>query len=338
MGAFWISRGQTISTLSEMVGYKTGLALNRSQILRHLSRQDSPFGGRDSDGLRLRSEEFEDLLSRLLYAVGSVSSPISMPPGIAMMHRYKHDPELLQLSGDVASLFLELWPAIMDEAVRAGKKMIDPAPYVKAAETRFGIAGARMAIEFVSFLTEHQQHSPWQRIKHFDLDDVRALDDLFRSENLESQSGEFFDQRFVDYLGRNFDEVDDMHWRQFEGLTAEFFDRLGFAVRLGPGRSDGGVDIRVWPREADETKPPAMLIQCKRQKAAVPQIVVKALYADVVHEGANAGLIVTTSRLEKGAVKVASARSYPISEANRDTLKIWLDALKSPGNGVYMGW
>ena len=52
----------------------------------------------------------------------------------------------------------------------------------------------------------------------------------------------------------------------------------------------------------------AFWCQCKRQKEKVGKVVVKALWADVQHEKASPGLIVTTSRLSPGAKEVCAAR------------------------------
>jgi restriction system protein len=90
-----------------------------------------------------------------------------------------------------------------------------------------------------------------------------------------------------------------------------------FSVRQ---RDDGNIDVRVWPRDADRARPPTILIQCKRQKQKVGKVVIKALYADILDENASSGLIVTTSALSPGAVKVCSARSYPIEQARREHL------------------
>jgi restriction system protein len=46
-------------------------------------------------------------------------------------------------------------------------------------------------------------------------------------------------------------------------------------------------------------------------------------------------MIVTFSYLSPGAREVCSARTYPISEVNRDTLKLWLGELRSPGKGTF---
>jgi restriction system protein len=61
---------------------------------------------------------------------------------------------------------------------------------------------------------------------------------------------------------------------------------------------------------------------------------VKALYADVLHEKAASGLLVTTSSLSPGARKVCEARSYPVKEADRKTIQRWLEEMRKPGAGV----
>ncbi len=91
--------------------------------------------------------------------------------------------------------------------------------------------------------------------------DVQELGALFRTEGLQTQYGKFFDQRFVDYLHRNFDEIGDIHWRQFESLCAEFFHQIGFEVELGPGRNDNGIDVRAWAKNSSDDSPPVMIVQ-----------------------------------------------------------------------------
>jgi restriction system protein len=150
--------------------------------------------------------------------------------------------------------------------------------------------------------------------------------------------GSFFDQRFINYLSANFEKIGEIHWRQFEALAAEFFVRSGYEVDSGPGRIDGGIDIRVWKAKSLATDPPAMLVQCKRQKEKIGKVIVKALWADVVDEGASSGLIVTSSTLSPGADTVRRARSYPIHVAARATLRSWVEQLRNPGKGIFFGW
>ena len=116
-----------------------------------------------------------------------------------------------------------------------------------------------------------------------------------------------------------------MYWRNFERLTAEYFDRNGYAVTLGPGSKDGGVDIRLWPKDSDKTLPPLMLIQCKRYKqgSLVDVEYVKALWSDVDFEGAQSGLIATTARISPDGKRVCEARKYPLAFAENEAVKGW---------------
>jgi len=155
-----------------------------------------------------------------------------------------------------------------------------------------------LEIYFYSGFTQNFRRIAWV--------DTIALADLFRSESLDTYYGAFFDQRFIDYLYSNFDEIDSMNWRKFEGFTAEFFKRSGFAVEIGPGRNDDNVDVRVWPIENEKYLPPTLLVQCKRQKEKVEKVVVKALYADILDAKAQSGLIVTTSMLSPGAETICT--------------------------------
>ena len=99
------------------------------------------------------------------------------------------------------------------------------------------------------------------------------------------------------------------------------------------------MDIRLWPNDVDGSspKPAVTLVQCKRERRKVGKSVVKALWADVIHEDAESGLIVTSSSFLPGARKTSVARGYLIDEANRDSLREWIQAMRTPGTGVFLG-
>jgi restriction system protein len=191
--------------------------------------------------------------------------------------------------------------------------------------------GKSMIAEMQQLGAEVERRSPWST-SEFMYQDVANLEDLFRSEHLKVEQGTFLDQRFIDYLERNFSEIDKMHWRQFENLKAEYFTREGWNVVLGPGRADGGVDARVFSPE----DPLVILVQCKRQQETVGKTVVKALHVDVAYEGARGGLVVTTNRLSLGARSVIRARKYPIEEADRERVREWLTAMRTPDAGAFL--
>lgn len=79
-----------------------------------------------------------------------------------------------------------------------------------------------------------------------------------------------------------------------------------------------------------------LLVQCKRTAARVDKVVVKALAADVMFEGAARGLVATTSSWSPGARSTVQARGYPVDEANRDTIRGWLRSLRTVGAGPWM--
>lgn len=336
MGALWFLGREFVPVLSETVGYKSGLALSAEQlqeIVESLGLGGSWPDEKDS-WYRIRSEAYEELFAGVLGHLGvglprRVFSPLS-----DVYHRAKRDPELRAAYDALTPIYVQ-WLGSATASATPGDK-IDPRPFLIEAE-RCGEPGIRIAKDLLRTTNAHLEQSPWGGIRRVEWRDVRELDELFRSERLESAHGEYFDQRFVDFLAVNFDDVDKINWRQFEGLAAEFFSRVGFQIELGPGRADGGVDIRLWPDDSTRALPPTVLVQCKREKRRIANTIVKALWADVEHEEAASGLIVTTSSFSPSAREVRTARGYSVGEADRDTLRRWIEAMRTPGTGVILG-
>jgi hypothetical protein len=154
-------------------------------------------------------------------------------------------------------------------------------------------------------------------------DGAIPLSRLFDAELKEPETDGYLDQRFLDYLAAREEHLDRIHWRNFERLCAEFFRRAGFQVVLGPGRRDGGVDIRVWNAEDDPA--PFLLVQRKRYDSGrlVGIETVKALWSDVDFEGADGGLLATTSRITPEGKRLADARSYPLRFAEHARVREW---------------
>ena len=337
MGGFIASSMAIAGYLGEMVGYKAGLALTREDLAEHLC--DTPdvrdvVRMEEDLPVHLRSEEFETAVNGLLYRVGNVPTPDPLPPGIAVRRRFAGDPTHSQILDEVLTRYL----ALLDYTIANTQHgtPLDPSQLLETVAAEFGEPGLNIAIALIDGIVLQLHTSPWAPQRWFDWDDTAELQGLFTDASLETQYGKFFDQRFVDYLARNFGRIDEIHWRKFEGLTGEFFSQAGFQVEMGPGSNDDGVDVRVWAPEDDVTKPPLILVQCKRQKAKVQKMVVKALWADVEHEKARSGLIVTTSVLAPGSHSVRRARGYPIGTVEREKLKHWLEQLRSPGTGTFL--
>ncbi len=328
MGGFTMSNQAILDRLLEMVGFKAGLTLTQARLMDLISRMHPHIAAQLSvpDGAtRLSSVEHLELTAALLHAVGACDVPKPVFVQLDVERTFRDDPVAASLVAPIAEAFAA-YTATEDAFLSPGGAN-GVNPFLVEMHDRYSDRGADVALAFLRLQIQAQQ----QHIADFrttDWIDQRDLEDLFASERLEAQYGRFFDQRFINYLRSNFEAIDEIHWRQLEAVTAEHFARQGFEVELGPGRGDGGVDVRVFPKGGEADRPPLILVQCKRQQAQVEALVVKALHADVVHEKARSGLIVTTSRLSRGAQVVRTARAYPIQAAERENLRIWLMAMR----------
>ncbi|RSK53661.1 restriction endonuclease [Bacillus canaveralius] len=232
--------------------------------------------------------------------------------------------------------FITFLERTVPKNIASKQKSINPVPYIKKTKKKFGLTGVKMALEIMEGFNADLHKSPWGQIRNIYWVDIAQLKDLFKSESLETLCGKFIDQRYIDFLSHNFDSIGDINWRKFEGLTCEFFEKQGYYVEIGDGRDDDGIDARVWLKENDMSGPPTIIIQCKRHKAKIEKMVVKSLWADIQEYKAESGLIVTTSLLSPGAEKVCTARNYPITQANRETLERWINVMRSPYKGVFL--
>ncbi|MBV7518926.1 restriction endonuclease [Ensifer sp. ENS12] len=320
------------SALSEDAGSRSGFALTEAEMLAHLPKGHHLREGLEGDvAMRVGSDDYADTVGDLLHALGAVDQPGTPTLGI----------RLLQLLGRDWREFATLDEMMEIEAVGShylrlrNTNNADQAAVL--AELKTMVAGKPGVWDALrEAMTYHLAFSPYFT-RSLTQPDPIALDALFASEKLPAEPECYFDQRFINYLANQPERLKDIHWRQFEGLTAEWFQRAGYSVELGPGRNDGSIDVRLWNADAAPGTPPAVIVQCKRQTRKVERVVVKALYADILEERADTGLVVTTSDISPGAASDVSARAYPITTANRTQVKAWIEAMRKPEAGVIAG-
>jgi len=327
--------GELADSLSETAGYKAGLALSIEELCEHLSGTEYPDTIRSSEkyGASLRSEEYEILFYKLLYNIGYTAEEYDGDyTGAKYFHKYRHT-ALEQWAG-VTNLFVEIWPKLVEATLASGSKSVDPSPFMRAAFDKYGRLGLDMAMERLDVLEKALNLNPHSIQRYVEWHSPVQLESLFKGTKDKPEFGRFIDQRYIDYLCKNDDRIGAIHWRKFEEFTAEFFHREGYTVELGPGSNDDGVDVRIWKDGQTTTENPHCLVQCKRQRDKVERVVVKGLFADVSFEGADLGLVVTTSELSPGARSTISARGYPIQEIERKGLAEWLRKLRTPGTGI----
>jgi hypothetical protein len=316
-------RGSFISILVELTGLKSGLAIGDLELCNVLDEAFDNVGeatllisptskwwfGPPGEHVVIRAEELQENFTNVLYGVGAI--PDRMDPNGLLVAHVKE--QIQKKTG-----------------VHPTKRDV----YAGAMTLQRKIMQNDCCEDSAAFLVEYRRRDilsdclPEQRT----WDGQLNLNDLFQSESIPSTTteGQYFDQRYIDYLSRRVGQIEKIHWRQFEYLTAEFFSRNGYKVKVTPARGDGGIDV-VALRESAPLGPELVLIQCKRHASSNEVTInsVKALWTDIQDQNATKGVIATTGYLEKGAREFCEARQYRIQSAERNNIQSWIDSMSS---------
>ena len=332
MGAIWTSGDQLTGELIELVGYKLGLAISGGELRSALARADVDTTFADQRVIRLRSEEYEELAAVTLAQFGDVDAL----PGSLLIQPVMQslNPKDIPFAQQVLDKALPMLGTTI-QATASGETL-DTTSIEARLGRAFGPQGIDIFRRLLTAIAARQRQDPLSHVRRHEWPDLISLGELFLTEQTTASLGSFFDQRLIDYLQANFEDIDAVNWRRFEALTAEFFDRLGMVVELGPGRRDDKIDVRAWSNSETRAGQATIVIQCKRERRRIDKAVIKALAADVEYEGAELGLLVTTSSLAPSARSVVKTRGYPILEADRDAVHRWIKLMRTPGVGDWM--
>ncbi|WP_392463940.1 restriction endonuclease [Aeromonas dhakensis] len=334
MGSISFSKGDFADHLHELLGYKSGVAASIEYMCDFLT--GTPYAddiiNSEKYGIRIRSEDYESLYYELLHKVGATPRKLSGQFDVFNVIREIERSDGVKFAQMLMRIYHKHVQLEIEKSINENQKSLDPTSMLQEAFSLFGKKGLDGLIKIIEAMDEMQRYSPLSALRFGMWEDVINLDDLFKSHVPVVSDGTFLDQRFIDYLSVNSEKLNEIHWRKFEELTAECFTRFGYNVELGPGSNDDGVDVRVWHPECKGA--PKYIIQCKRYKQKIEKLTIKGLYADVLHEGAEMGLLVTTSELSVGSKKTVSARGYPIEEINGEKIIEWLNKLRTPGTGI----
>ena len=101
-----------------------------------------------------------------------------------------------------------------------------------------------------------------------------------------------------------------MDWQEFEHLIREVFEKefssTGGEVKVTQASRDGGVDAIAF--DPDPIRGGKIVIQAKRYANTVGVSAVRDLYGTVMNEGANKGVLVTTSDYGPDAYAFANGK------------------------------
>lgn len=334
MGSISFEKGVFADHLHELIGYKSGIAASIEHMCDLLSGSgyDDEISNSEKYGLRIRSEDYESLYYELLHKVGVTDKPYGGIFEIFEISREIEKSGGMKFASAIKDIYQRHIDREMKRVAKEGKKVLDPSAMMKEAAEKYGKAGLDAIMKLIHGYANLMNISPYSALRFHQWNDVLNIEDLFSEYRPVVSDGDFLDQRFIDFLSVNTEKLGDIHWRKFEELTAECFSKFGYSVELGPGSNDDGVDVRVW--NDDKRGAPKYIIQCKRIKSKIDKVTIKGLYADIVHEGSELGVLVTSSEFSIGARKTISARSYPIEEVNGGKIKTWLSELRTPGSGI----
>ena len=146
------------------------------------------------------------------------------------------------------------------------------------------------------------------------------------------------DKRFIDAYevlstintGTNLAAI---HWKDFENLIREVFEKefsqFGGDVKITQSSRDGGVDAVAF--DPDPIRGGKIVIQAKRYTNVVGVSAVRDLYGTLMNEGANSGILVTTS--DYGSDAYEFAKGKPINLLNGAQL---LGLMKKHGYDCYI--
>ena len=119
------------------------------------------------------------------------------------------------------------------------------------------------------------------------------------------------------------DDLQHLSWREFEILLARTFQAQGFITELGPGRGDGGVDIRLLQR--DPIGDILTLVQAKKYapKNRIGLEAVAALSGIAGVEKAQRSIFVTTSSYQPVAKRFAARTSGALELCTSSEVVEW---------------
>jgi restriction system protein len=292
MGSIWFEKRDFADHLHEIIGYKSGVAASIEHMCDLMSGTgfDDEIIQSEEHGLRIRSEDYDTLYYyNLLHRIGVTDKPLD-----GIFEIFKISREIERKNGTVfAHSIQEIYHRHIEvetkKAIQEGRKSLNPEGMMREAVKVHGRKGLDSIMLLIQGYDNLMKHSPHTAMKFHQYTNIVNLSYLFEQYNPIAEEGEFLDQRFIDFLSNNADKLGEIHWRKFEELTATCFQRFGYIVDLGPGSNDDGVDLRVWSDVRDGA--PKFIIQCKRIKSKIDKVTVKGLYADVLHEGCELGVL-----------------------------------------------
>ncbi|MEK4246589.1 hypothetical protein MKZ20_14805 [Psychrobacillus sp. FSL K6-2684] len=163
MAAIWVTRNSLIGNTGNLIGYKSGLGLTFDEFCDIMPPEfHGIWFGDENDLLRVRAEEYEELIATLLYKLGNTKEPYNPLISANYLKYQKENPEIFSIFQDLFKSFTDL----ISNSVRefrtnsAKSNLINPIPFIESAEKKYGIKGKFIAVDIIERNLFHQHISP----------------------------------------------------------------------------------------------------------------------------------------------------------------------------------
>jgi restriction system protein len=102
--------------------------------------------------------------------------------------------------------------------------------------------------------------------------------------------------------------------KEFEHFIHNLFDRMGFDTKIFKADGDGGVDCVAY--DPTPIRGGKYVIQVKLYSKTVPPTAVRDLYGTMQHEGAQSGILITTSGFGPSSYEFASGKPLQLIDGS----------------------
>ena len=219
MGGIVARQSYFLDVASEEIACSSGVLLTDDNIKTLSVRYDiEDFRRleRTERETRMRAEEFEQAVLDIRKAIGNLPDAKMGQFVLLDVVRALHD------KGTDTTKIGEAYITVS----KSGKhKSIGK----EAMEEIISISGQNPlhVLEFLGAFGEMQRRQlfHYRRVTAKNWDGAISLDRLFQGEHIPDDPSVYLDQRYIDYLAKNNEEMGRIHWRNFERLTTEFFRR-----------------------------------------------------------------------------------------------------------------
>ncbi len=174
------------------------------------------------------------------------------------------------------------------------------------------------------------EHTDSVTLELYAIDEMRAAQfyEYFRwkwvCSLLIEDTGDVYEELYSYFAKRPMD-LHRLHWRDFEMLLFRIFQNHGYRAILGPGRADGGVDLRLW--QENPIGDILTVVQAKRYSPhnKIDAVPVQALYGVSKVDNASQAIFVTTSSYTPAARNFAARVSSELHLADKEQIISWCE-------------